>query len=126
MHRLLPFLLPTAMGLAVLVWPERIYDLGFKPLRAPLALDVGEPAAPNDREMPQFLAKHNEVRVTVPEEITLAYFLRVNKLAELPHVGREIARAEGGEGVDDLPDNHLLAAGKTFVLHLTPPAEGAP
>jgi hypothetical protein len=125
LRRLLPFLLLTALGLAVLVWPERVYDLvGFKPLHAPSARDLDEPAAPDDRKMPQFLAERNEVRVTVREATTLADFLRVNQLAELPHVRREIARAEGA--ADDLPDDHLLAAGKTYVLHLTPPAEGAP
>ncbi len=118
--RLIAFLIPAVLGAVFLFWPDLAHTVaGFKPFGEVDPGKIDEPASVDDRDAPRFLAERNRVEVEVPREMTVQDLLRLYQI-DFPHVRRQIAEQEG---VETLADDAVLAAGRRYVLTLTPPAE---
>jgi hypothetical protein len=112
------------LAVVVLVRPDLVFRLsGFSPLAELKASSLDKVTAPDDTEAPAFLAQRNEVDLVVPRDMTVKELLSLYHMAEFPHIRHQIAKQDG---VQALPDNHLLHQGKRYKITLTPPEEGSP
>lgn len=80
---------------------------------------LDEELSAEDRESPRFLAERNQIRVVVPRDMTVGYFLQLYQISQ-DHVRRQIAEQLGRPSVSD---TDRLAEGQELLLELTPAAE---
>jgi hypothetical protein len=124
MRSVVTFGILAALAVTILVRPDLVFRAsGFSPLAELKASSLDKVTAPDDTEAPAFLAQRNEVDLVVPRDMTVKELLSLYHMAELHHIRRQIAKQEG---VQALPDGHLLHEGKRYKITLTPPEEGAP
>lgn len=120
MSKFLASVVLTGLALVVAFVPAfPAWISGFSRLGQPDPTELDVPFAIDDAESPRLLAERNRVRVVVPREMTVGFFLQLYQISN-DHVRRQIAKQLGRETVGD---GYVLRAGQVLELELTPVGE---